>query len=124
MPLDEPQPSAPRRADLEPDPPAAGRQAPTGAGDLSHRERAYLEVLLEGVPLPATKSDLIAHAKGEGSPDAVTALKRLPSRRYSSIDEVGEQLQPVQPQWPRTHRVPRPESDLPPGGDRYGVSRS
>lgn len=88
---------------------------------MTHRERAYLEVLLEGVPLPATRSDLVKHAKRDGSRDDAKALKRLPERRYGSIDEVGEQLLAVQPAWSQTHRVPRPESDLPPGGPHYGV---
>ncbi|HZE07101.1 MAG TPA: DUF2795 domain-containing protein, partial [Solirubrobacteraceae bacterium] len=74
-----------------------------------------------GVPLPATRSDLLQHAKRDGSRDDANLLKRLPDRRYASIDEVGEQLLSVQPAWARTRRVPRPESDLPPGGSRYGV---
>jgi hypothetical protein len=34
---------------------------------------------------------------------------------------VGEALAPVQPDWPRERRVPKAESDLPPGGPAYGV---
>jgi hypothetical protein len=89
---------------------------------MTHQRRAYLETLLEGVALPATKQDLIEHAKHEGSRKDARMLKSLPSVRFSSLDEVGEQLQRVQPEWPRTHRQPRPESDLPPGGALYGVT--
>lgn len=84
--------------------------------------RAYLESLLEGVPLPATKDVLLEHAKRAAGEGAVKALKQLPSRRYSTLDEVGEALEPVQPEWPRQRRVPKAESDLPPGGPAYGMS--
>jgi Protein of unknown function (DUF2795) len=83
-------------------------------------DRAYIESLLEGVPLPATKKDLVKHAKREGGRGAGKLLKGLPSQRYSMLDEVGEALAPVQPLWPRERRVPKPESDLPPGGPAYG----
>ena len=47
-------------------------------------------------------------------------LERLEDREYGSLDEVGEELAPVQPERtsPDPHR-PREESDLPPGGDAY-----
>jgi hypothetical protein len=85
---------------------------------------AEIQVLLEGVPLPATKADLLRHARRESGDGASLALlEALPEREYRSIDEVGETLQPVQPvqpTWPRTQTdVPKPESDLPPGGDAY-----
>jgi hypothetical protein len=82
--------------------------------------RAALEALLEGVPLPATRKDLIRYARRADEAEAAAALHRLPDRRFSTLDEVGETLQPVQPAWPRERRVPRPESDLPPGGELYG----
>jgi Protein of unknown function (DUF2795) len=83
--------------------------------------RAYIESLLEGVPLPAAKSVLVEYAKREGDRDAAKLLKSLRSRVYSTLDEVGEALEPVQPRWPRERRVPKPESDLPPGGPAYGI---
>lgn len=89
--------------------------------------RAYLEALLEGAPLPATKRDLIRYVRHDGARDggdtraAILALRRLDSKRYSSLDEVGEALSPVQPAWAPADRLPRPESDLPPGGPRYGA---
>src|SRR5689334_5838033 len=82
---------------------------------------AQLQVLLEGVPLPAAKQELIRYARGEGAgPAELALLEALPDREYSSIDEVGETLQPVQPVTPTQQpEQPKPESDLPPGGDAY-----
>jgi hypothetical protein len=77
--------------------------------------------MLEGVPLPAGKQELVEHARGEDAdPGLVALLEALPERGYGSIDEVAEALHPVQPA--RTRRVPdepKPESGLPPGGKAY-----
>ena len=82
---------------------------------------AQLQVLLEGVPLPAEKQELIRYARREGAgPGEVALLEALPDREYSAIDEVGETLQPVQPE--RTTAQPdqpKPESGAPPGADAY-----
>jgi hypothetical protein len=86
--------------------------------------RASIESLLEGVPLPAKRSDLIAYARREGGRSAAKLLKRLPSRRYGTVDDVGEALEPVQPARRPERRVPRAESDLPPGGSAYGIAPS
>ena len=82
---------------------------------------AQLQVLLEGVPLPADKQELIRYARGEGAgPAELALLEALPEREYASIDEVGETLQPVQPVSPTEQpEQPKAESDLPPGGDAY-----
>ena len=80
---------------------------------------ALIQVVLEGVPLPASKAELVDYARRE-DPDAGALLEALPDREYRSLDEVGEALAPVQP--PRAQpgaAVPREESDLPPGGDAY-----
>jgi hypothetical protein len=114
QPLDQPQPSAPPQP--EPERPEDGQDnAP-----VSSAERAHIEALLEGVPLPATRADLINCVKRHGDRHAVKLIKSLPDRRYSWIDEVGEALQPVQPKWARQRQVPKPESGLPPGGPAYG----
>jgi hypothetical protein len=88
------------------------------------RKRASLEALLEGVPLPATRSDLITYARREGGRGSARILRRLPSQRYASLDEVGEALEPVQPRRVPERRVPRAESGLPPGGSSYGIDPS
>ena len=82
---------------------------------------AQLQVLLEGVPLPAKKQELIRYARGEDAgPGELALLEALPDSDYSSIDEVGETLQPVQPvTQPEQPEQPKAESGLPPGGDAY-----
>jgi len=59
---------------------------------------AELQTLLEGVPLPADKQELIRYAVSEGAgPGEAALLEALPDREFRSIDDVGEALQPVQP---------------------------
>ena len=83
--------------------------------------RAYLEGLLVGVPLPAEKSDLVEYARAqrEGA-RAAELLERIPDRSYRTLQEVGEELEPRQrrPQ-ERKSGAPRAESGLPPGGEGY-----
>jgi hypothetical protein len=87
---------------------------------VSTREVAELQVLLEGVPLPAGKQELIEYAHDQDDHRFAGLLERLEDREYGSLDEVGEELVHVQPERPSPdpHR-PREESDLPPGGDAY-----
>jgi hypothetical protein len=84
---------------------------------------AYVESLLNGVELPASKEELIAYARRQHRGEAVAErLRELPDREYRALDEVGEELEPRQPAaWrqPPPSRVPKPESDLPPGGSAY-----
>jgi uncharacterized protein DUF2795 len=82
---------------------------------------AQLQVLLEGVPLPASKQELLHYARREGGgPADVALLEALPAGEYASIDEVGETLQPVQPVSPTEQpELPSAESGAPPGGDAY-----
>lgn len=82
---------------------------------------AELQVLLEGVPLPAGKAALLRYARGEHADAAsIALLEALPEREYVSIDEVAEALHPVQPGPPRPQaHEPEPESGLPPGGEAY-----
>jgi hypothetical protein len=78
--------------------------------------------VLEGVPLPASKRDLLSHAARNGGGDAgvMELLRELPSRQYTTLDEVGEALAPVQPAFGSPPpRVPPSESGAPPGGDAY-----
>jgi hypothetical protein len=87
---------------------------------VSIREVAELQVLLEGVPLPAEKQALIEYAHEQDDHGVAGLLERLEDREYGSLDEVGEELVQVQPERssPDPHQ-PREESDLPPGGDAY-----
>jgi hypothetical protein len=85
------------------------------------RRVAELQVVLEGVPLSATKDQLVAHARGEDADPALVALlETLPEGEYGSLDEVAETLHPVQPARPRAQPDrPKAESGLPPGGEAY-----
>jgi Protein of unknown function (DUF2795) len=85
-----------------------------------YAEVATLQTLLEGVPLPASKAELIRYARAQHGVKPVHLLERLPDREYGSIDEVGEELVGVQPSASHDDpELPREESDLPPGGDDY-----
>jgi hypothetical protein len=82
---------------------------------------AELQVMLEGVPLPAPRQELLDHARREDAGLAALALlEGLPDREYSSLDEVGETLLPVQPsREPEGLARPAAESGEPPGGSAY-----
>jgi hypothetical protein len=59
---------------------------------------AQVQVLLEGVPLPAEKAELLEYAvRRRAEPPFIAALRTLPDRRYASLDEVGEALVDAQP---------------------------
>lgn len=86
---------------------------------MNLQESAQIQVLLEGVPLPATKKELVAYARAHDARVA-EALQSIADRKYRSLDDVGEQLASVQPPWPHPDaEVPRAESGRPPGGDAY-----
>ena len=81
---------------------------------------AELQTALEGVPLPAGKEDLIEYARSQSGGEAyVGLLSGVPEREYRSLDDVGEALVSVQPDWEHEAPPPRPESGKPPGGDDY-----
>jgi Protein of unknown function (DUF2795) len=99
---------------------------PTGKPVLVDAARvAELQVILEGVPLPAERASLVAYARHEGAaPAQLAALERLPDRLYVSLDDAAEELAPVQP--PRGRPAPHPpreESGAAPGGDDYTNAR-
>ena len=75
--------------------------APRGRGHrrgMSFQEAALVQVVLEGVPLPAERAELIDYASRQEDSDRVLSLLlELPDREYGTLDEVGEALAPVQP---------------------------
>jgi hypothetical protein len=85
---------------------------------MDNRRVAELQVVLEGVKLPATRDELIAYAR-RWDADAGTQLARLPKRSFDSLDDVAEELMPTQPNRVRPVKLPAPESGLPPGGVDY-----
>jgi hypothetical protein len=79
---------------------------------------AEIQVVLEGVALPASRSELVRYA-GEFDDRAAAALERIPDGDYASIDDVGEALVRTQPVRSEQERLPEPESGKPPGGPAY-----
>jgi hypothetical protein len=84
--------------------------------------RAVVESLLVGVPLPATKAELPDYARRQPhGEEAAALLARIPDRRYRALQDVGEALEPRQIAPAEGEPpLPRPESDPPPGGRAYG----
>jgi hypothetical protein len=86
---------------------------------------AELQVLLEGVPLPNERASILRYALSERATGAqIALLQHLPERRYDNIDEIAEELAPVQPGYEReVPHTPREESGEPPGGEAYTQKR-
>lgn len=79
---------------------------------------AEIQVVLEGVKLPASRRELVAYARRYDA-DAATVLSRLPDHLYSSIDDAAEALLHTQPNPQGARPLPAPVSGRPPGGDDY-----
>jgi hypothetical protein len=77
---------------------------------MDMQRSAELQVLLEGVDLPAKRQELVDYAVRQDEGE----------RFLGDLDEVGEQLIQVQPSSSQQRlQVPRDESGQPPGGDAY-----
>jgi hypothetical protein len=63
---------------------------------VNAQRAAEIQVVLEGVRLPATRGELIAYAR-RWDPAAASELGAIADRAYDRIDEVGEALLRVQP---------------------------
>jgi Protein of unknown function (DUF2795) len=85
---------------------------------MNFQRAAEIQVVLEGIALPATRDELVRYAAQQDA-EAAAVLERLPDRTYERLDDVGEELAPTKPV--RAARVTRPhaESGEPPGGDDY-----
>ncbi len=79
---------------------------------------AEIQVVLEGIALPATRDELISYARRYDSA-AANQLGVLPSRSYDSIDSAAEELLRVQPASKQARQLPAPVSGFPPGGSDY-----
>ena len=79
---------------------------------------ARVQALLEGVPLPAEKHELVSYGRQQQpEPDELAVLQRLPDREYETLDEVGEEIASVQPSREKPEaEEPREASDAVPGG--------
>jgi len=91
---------------------------------MEFAEVAELQTVLEGVGLPAVKSELVRYAAAQGAtPGQLGLLARLPDEEFDTIDQVGECLLSVQPEYERdVPQTPREESGLPPGGGEYTLA--
>jgi hypothetical protein len=85
---------------------------------MNIQRAAEIQVLLEGVALPATRKELIEYAKQQDR-DAARELEQLPDGEYDRLDAVGEALTGKAPQQREEPQLPRPESGKPPGGSNY-----
>jgi len=82
------------------------------------RRAAEIQVVLEGVDLPASRDELVRYA-AVYDPSAAAELERIPDRLYERLDDVGEELVPTQPRRAREATLPRPESGDVPGRADY-----
>jgi hypothetical protein len=85
---------------------------------MNLQRAAEIQVVLEGVSLPATRAQLVDYAALYDDA-AASELRSIADREYRRIDEVGEELVATQAVRPPSQRLPKPESGKPPGGDDY-----
>ena len=85
---------------------------------MNLQRAAEIQVVLEGVKLPATRAELVHYAALQDA-EAAVELERISDREYKSIDEVGEELAHTQPYFPAEEPLPREESGAPPGKADY-----
>jgi hypothetical protein len=86
---------------------------------MNLQRAAEIQVVLEGITLPATREQLVRYAAQEQDAEAAVELERIADRTYQSIDEVGEELAHTEPHLLAAEHLPRPESGAPPGGEEY-----
>jgi hypothetical protein len=92
-----------------------------GSKGVELKDVAELQVVVEGVPLPSERAELVGYAGTQGAtPTQLRLLACLPDREFDTIDEIAECLISVQPVYANEvpHR-PHEESGAPPGGDAY-----
>jgi Protein of unknown function (DUF2795) len=63
---------------------------------MDFQRAAEIQVLLEGVALPATRDELIQYASREDRA-AAEALQQIPEREYDRLDAVGAALMQTTP---------------------------
>ena len=85
---------------------------------MNHQRASEIQVVLEGVSLPAQRAELVAYAALQDA-EAAADLERIEAREYKTLDEVGEVLVRTQPRPPAEVPVPAPESGVVPGGKEY-----
>ncbi len=86
---------------------------------MNAQRATFVQSVLEGVPLPATRRQLLEYARAQ-DPSILDDLSGLPDAEFDRLDAVGRLLtmRPSAPK-PPEHGLPKPESGKPPGGDDY-----
>jgi hypothetical protein len=77
-----------------------------------------IQAVLEGIPLPATRSQLVEYARTQDGGIA-RELEGLPDEEFDRLDAVGERLTLAPTTQQPGERLPLPESGKPPGGPDY-----
>jgi hypothetical protein len=85
---------------------------------MNLQRSAEIQVVLEGVPLPATREQLVRYA-AQHDAEAAVELELVPNREYRTIDDVGEELVATHVVHAESERLPKPESGEQPGGSDY-----
>ena len=85
---------------------------------MNFQRAAEIQVVLEGIALPAARDELVRYA-AQHDAAAAAELERLPDREYERLDEIGEELAPTSPVRTSSRPLPKPESGQPPGGPDY-----
>jgi Protein of unknown function (DUF2795) len=85
---------------------------------MDTQRAAEIQAVLEGIPLPAQKSMLIAYARKQDA-SVADELQGLPEQEYARLDEVGQLLTLAPTARKPEPRRPLPESGKPPGGPDY-----
>lgn len=85
---------------------------------MNTQRASEIQAVLEGVPLPATRSRLIEYARAQDS-SIVAELEGLPDAQFDRLDAVAELLTMRPSAAEPEGRPPRPESGKPPGGPDY-----
>ena len=85
---------------------------------MDTQRAAEIQAVLEGIPLPAGKRELVEYARGQ---DAGIAheLEGLPDEEFDRLDAVGELLTLIPSRPKENGQLPIPESGKPPGGPDY-----
>ena len=85
---------------------------------MNTQRTSEIQAVLEGVPLPASKKQLLDYARAQDG-SIVTDLEGLPDQDFDRLDQVAELLT-MRPSAPKPEQdLPRPESGKPPGGPDY-----